>query len=171
MGRSFVHGSNAVVLVVDLTSSASMSSVDEVYEKVKKFAGFPDDNFPCVLVGNKLDLVQEGSWGSSLATEVSSSSSISKDTKKREVTLEMMRQWAKQRRLSTSNKITCMEVSAKMKIGVQELFTKAVDIFLRKPGVGSNNFQTGMSSVVDINESMSVGSRSSSCLDDTGEDI
>ena len=36
MGRSFVRGSNAVVLVVDLTSSASMSSIDEVYEKVKQ---------------------------------------------------------------------------------------------------------------------------------------
>ena len=56
MGRSFIRGSNAVVLVVDLCSEASMETLDETYEKVKNFAGFPDDNFPCVLVGSKLDL-------------------------------------------------------------------------------------------------------------------
>ena len=178
MGRSFVRGSNAVVLVVDLTSAASMSGIDEVYNKVKKFAGFPDDNFPCILVGSKLDLVQQpksessSSLSPSSSTTSSSSSVSSTSTVKREVTLEMMRQWAKQRRLSTSNKITCIEVSAKTKVGVQEMFMKAVDIFLRKPGgAGNSNFQPSVSSVVDTNESMSVGSRSSSCLDETTEDI
>ena len=56
MGRSFIRGSNAVVLVIDLCSEASMQSLDEIYERVRNFAGFPDDNFPCLLVGSKLDL-------------------------------------------------------------------------------------------------------------------
>jgi GTPase SAR1 family protein len=72
MGRSFLRGSNAIFLVVDLSNHASMENIDDIYEKVRNFSGFPDDNFPCLLIGNKLDLAQG---------------------EKREITMDMMKNW------------------------------------------------------------------------------
>jgi len=74
-GKTLLRGSNAVVLVVDLTSLASLEKLDEIYDRVRIFAGFVDDNFPCVLVGNKLDEII-----------------------KREVTMDHLGRWAQSKR-------------------------------------------------------------------------
>ena len=139
MGRSFLRGSNAVVLVVDLTNRSSMDGLDALYERVRNFSGFPDDNFPCVLLGNKADIV----IGS-----------------KREVTFDMLLKWAQQRRTNGGNKIHCFEASAKTKTGVMEAFAKACEVFLRKPvSPGAPTFVPTTSSVVDGAESATSGRR------------
>jgi small GTP-binding protein len=139
MGRSFLRGSNAVVLVVDLTNLSSMDGLDALYERVRNFSGFPDDNFPCILLGNKSDLATGN---------------------KREITFDMLLKWAQERRQEIGNKIHCFEASAKTKSGVLEAFTKACEIFVRKPvSPGAPSFVPTTSSVVDGAESATSGRR------------
>lgn len=94
MGKSFLRGTNAIVLVADLTSCGSMDGLDAIYERVKLLAGFADDSFPCALVGNKLDLVgPEGSVEHG-----------------REISLADLRLWAKARRPHNPDSISFYEV-------------------------------------------------------------
>jgi hypothetical protein len=56
----------------------------------------------------------------------------------------MLYQASKRRPNNSQNKIICMETSAKTKQGVQEVFIKAVEIFIRKPvSVGAPSYRAG----------------------------
>ena len=71
LGKSFLRGTQAVMLVVDLStlntnessssssssSSAVLSYLDGLYDRVRLIAGFAGDDFPCCVVGSKLDLL------------------------------------------------------------------------------------------------------------------
>jgi small GTP-binding protein len=92
MGKSFLRGTHAVLLVADLTSCGSMDGLDALYERVCSLAGFADDNFPCALIGNKLDLVK------------------GEHTHHREVTIDDLRLWAKARRPQNPDSISFYEV-------------------------------------------------------------
>ncbi len=78
--------------------------------------GFPDNDFPCVVVGNKLDLVSTAHGDPSL----------------REITLEMLQDWANTVRPSTSNMMTVIEASAKTKEGIDDTFKAAVFLFCNR---------------------------------------
>ena len=41
------------MLVVDLCNKETIENLKPLYERVRNLSGFPDDNFPCVLVGIK----------------------------------------------------------------------------------------------------------------------
>ena len=92
MGKSFLRGTHAVLLVADLTSCGSMDGLDALYERVRSLAGFADDSFPCALVGNKLDLV------------------VGEHSHHREVTVDDLRLWAKARRPQNPDSISFYEV-------------------------------------------------------------
>ena len=70
------------VLVVDLTNYESLVQLDEQYDLVRSLANFPNDDFPCILIGNKLDL-------------------ISRSTQRRQITMAQLQQWAQTRRSTT----------------------------------------------------------------------
>ena len=101
MGKSFLKGTDAVVLVVDLTSKHSMSGIDVMYERIRSLAQFGNDDFPCCLVGNKLDIAEK------------------EEGKEREISAEDLRTWCANRRPgasesdSTDSIITFFETSAK----------------------------------------------------------
>ena len=97
MGKSFLRGTHAVLLVADLTSCGSMDGLDAIYERVKTLAGFADDSFPCALVGNKLDLVD------------------GEQEHTREVSMDELRLWANARRPQNPDSISFYEVSLNYK--------------------------------------------------------
>ena len=67
----------------------------------------------------------------------------------------MLHQAIKRRPNNSQNKIICMETSAKTKQGVQEVFIKAVEIFIRKPvSVGAPSYRAPTSSVVEKADSV-----------------
>ena len=59
IGKSFLRGTHGVVLVVDISDANFLSGLDEIYDNFAKLAGFEDTSFPCLVVGNKKDLVSE----------------------------------------------------------------------------------------------------------------
>lgn len=133
MGRSFLRNTNAVVLVVDLTSSSSMDGLDERYERVRSMAGFADDTFPCILVGNKLDGAME-------------------DPSSREITMDDMKKWTKTRRpqATLADAIQCFEASAKTGHNVAKFFETIIAKALERPARLLNTpppSSTGASSV------------------------
>jgi GTPase SAR1 family protein len=76
MSKSFLRGTHGIILAADLTSAGSMEGLDAMYDRVKALAGFADDLFPCVLIGNKFDLIQD-------------------DASAREITREALEKWAR----------------------------------------------------------------------------
>ena len=62
LGVAFYRGADCCVLVYDLTNEMSFRHLDTWRDEFLIQAGPKDpDNFPFVLVGNKLDVVQDGS--------------------------------------------------------------------------------------------------------------
>ena len=59
IGRSFLRGTHGVVLVVDIANADFLSGIDDIYSNVAKLAGFTDDSFPCLVIGNKKDLLSK----------------------------------------------------------------------------------------------------------------
>ncbi len=59
IGKSFLRGTHGVVLVVDISAADFLSGLNEIYDNVTKLARFTDDSFPCLVLGNKKDLVLE----------------------------------------------------------------------------------------------------------------
>ena len=135
MGKSFLRGTHAVLLVVDLTSCGSMDGLDATYERVRSLAGFADDSFPCALVGNKLDLVTpsapSGPTGSSPTPDSSSGRHALHGS--REVTMDDLRLWAKARRPSNPDSISFYEASAKNGTNVAEIFENLVCLAFTQP--------------------------------------
>lgn len=122
MGKSFLRGTHAVLLVVDLTSCGSMDGLDATYERVRGLAGFADDSFPCALVGNKLDLVSPTGDAGQHPNHGS-----------REVTMDDLRLWAKARRPSNPDSISFYEASARDGTNVAEIFESLVCLAFTQP--------------------------------------
>ena len=123
LGKSFLRGTNGVILVVDLTSKSSMKVLDNVYERVRFLVGFADDSFPCTLVATKLDLTDEG--------------------KAREVSLEDLKAWAKSRRAnaaSADDEIRVHEVCAKDGRNVVPMFESIIKQSVDRPGKIASGF-------------------------------
>ena len=118
LGRSFLRGTNGMILVADLTSKASFKSLDSTYENVKRLIGFADDSFPCVVVVNKLDLV------------VGSNNSASM----RQLSLDSVQKWATTRRGEKDSPIQIFEVSAKDRTNVTQMFESMLRMALKNPG-------------------------------------
>ena len=112
-GTSLLRGTQGVLLVADMTSEQSLKVLNGLYENIKKLVGFADDSFPCVVVANKLDLIN------------------GKITK--QVTIDSLRRWASDRRVSASTPITFFEVSAKDGTNVNLMFESLFRMALSKP--------------------------------------
>ena len=112
-GTSLLRGTQGVLLVADMTSEQSLKVLNGLYENIKKLVGFADDSFPCVVVANKLDLIN------------------GKVTK--QVTIDSLRRWASDRRVSASTPITFFEVSAKDGTNVNLMFESLFRMALSKP--------------------------------------
>jgi small GTP-binding protein len=72
LGKSLLRGTHGVILVADITSKKSLKALDSIYESVKRLVGFADDSFPCVVVLNKLDLVNDSNVNNSNQASVES---------------------------------------------------------------------------------------------------
>ena len=104
LSLAYYRGSEACVLVYDITNKASFTSLNSWMETF--FGQVPEsqlDNFPLVIVGNKID--KEG----------------------REVTLEVARKWTQ-----LHNNATLVEVSAKTGIGIDTVFNHIGDLLANK---------------------------------------
>jgi len=121
LGKSFLRNTNGVILVVDLSSKASMKVLDNVYERVRFLVGFADDAFPCALVATKLD-VADGAAADSKAT--------------REVSSEELQAWAKKRRpnAAAGDEVRVYEVSAKDGRNVVPMFEAVIGLSVTRPG-------------------------------------
>jgi Ras-related protein Rab-7A len=113
MGRSFLRGTHGIILVVDITISESMQQLDKFYERVKVLANFADDNFPCILVGNKLDIADKKGF--------------------KQITEEVMRLWTKARRTPIQDNIPIFFTSAKDGRNVNLIFETIFKMALDKP--------------------------------------
>ena len=113
MGRSFLRGTHGIILVVDITVSDSMQPLDILYERVKILANFADDNFPCILVGNKQDLAERKSY--------------------QQISEEEMRLWTKARRTPIQENIPIFFTSAKDGRNVNLIFETIFKMALDKP--------------------------------------
>ena len=112
-GTSLLRGTQGVLLVAEMTSEQSLKVLNGLYENIKKLVGFADDSFPCVVVANKLDLIN---------------GKIAK-----EVTLDSLRRWASDRRVGASTPITFFEVSAKDGTNVNQMFESLFRMALSRP--------------------------------------
>ena len=113
MGRSFLRGTHGIILVVDLAISESMHILDVLYERVKVLANFTDDNFPCIIVGNKLDIAEKKG--------------------KQDIKEEDMRLWTKARRTPVQDNIPIFLTSAKDGRNVNLIFETIFKMALDKP--------------------------------------
>lgn len=109
MSRSFLRGTQAVVLVVDLTSKASLDGLTAIYERIRSLAGFSDDTFPCILLGNKCDIAQD---------------------RRRELSTQEIREWCSTVRTPP---FPFLEVSAKTGANVNRAFEEMVRIAVTNP--------------------------------------
>ena len=123
LGKSFLRGTNGVILVVDVSSKSSMKVLSNVYDRVKMLVGFVDDSFPCVLVANKVD--------------------IAENIHAREITMADLQLWTQSRRPSGDDPITIFEVSAKDGRNVISMFDMILKLAYNKPG-NINNSSTPM---------------------------
>ena len=98
------------MLVVDLCNKETIENLKPLYERVRNLSGFPDDNFPCVLVGNKKD--------------------ICNDKEKREISYQDMCNWAKECRAASDQKMGVLEISAKSNSFISEAFETLVREFV-----------------------------------------
>lgn len=90
LGKAFLRNTHGVVIVVDVTQPASLDNLDQLYDEVHSMASFADHSFPCILLGNKIDLADE-----------------------RRVSTDSLRAWARQKRGGNNRPISVFAVSAK----------------------------------------------------------
>ena len=112
MGRSFLRGTHGVLFVFDVTSPDSLENLNPLYEKVVALANFADNSFPCVLIANKIDRVQD-----------------------RKVTAEDVKRWCQARRpgAASLDAIQVYEASSKTGEMVQEAFEMIAKMSLDRP--------------------------------------
>ncbi|KAH7889131.1 P-loop containing nucleoside triphosphate hydrolase protein [Phlebopus sp. FC_14] len=103
--RSYYRGAAGCLLVYDVTSRASFTNARSWLADVREHA---DPHLTCILVGNKVDLCEEGTEGAS-----------SHHHKRREVSVEEAEQWAKEEGL------LFVEASAKSGQNVDFAFEEA----------------------------------------------
>ena len=110
MCKSLMKGLDAVILVVDLTSKHSMSCIDALYERINPLSHSGRDDFPCYLIGNKLDLAEEG--------------------EEREISSEELKKWCVARRPNSPGSIRIFETSAKtghnVSVAIQAIADQAI---------------------------------------------
>ncbi|PPQ71066.1 hypothetical protein CVT24_009867 [Panaeolus cyanescens] len=149
--RSYYRGAAGCLLVYDVTSRQSFLNVRNWLADVREHA---DPHVSCILVGNKVDLVEDaspaGDAGSSPpAASHIRSKSTAKGSKTREVTYEEAEQWAKDEGL------LFVEASAKSGYNVEQAFIEASQDILEKikkgvfdddrsPGVKLSNPNTAL---------------------------
>ncbi|TEB39429.1 ras-domain-containing protein [Coprinellus micaceus] len=121
--RSYYRGAAGCLLVYDVTNRKSFMNARNWLADVREHA---DPNLTCILVANKVDLVEEASSSSSAAASTSLSSSPRKSSirssatsRAREVTTEEGEQWAKEEGL------LFVEASAKSGQNVEKAFVDA----------------------------------------------
>ncbi|KZO99272.1 ras-domain-containing protein [Calocera viscosa TUFC12733] len=105
--RSYYRGAAGALLVYDATSRSSFNSAKSWLQDVREHA---DPNLTCILVANKVDLIQEGEEGD----------------RRRAVTQEEAAAWAEQEGL------LFLEGSAKTGQNIEEAFETAVRDILDK---------------------------------------
>jgi GTPase SAR1 family protein len=108
LSRSFLRGTQAIVLVIDLTNDVSMDPLDDLYQQIATLSGFADETFPCILFANKCD-----------------------DTENRIVPEHMIKDWTKGRRPGLG--IPVIEVSAKTGANVDKGFEAIIKLALEQP--------------------------------------
>ena len=107
LGVAFYRGADCCVLVYDLTNEMSFRHLDTWRDEFLIQAGPKDpDNFPFVLVGNKLDVVQDGS---------------------RQVTQKRAKQWCE-----AKGNMPYLEASAKEATNVEDAFQMVAKRALQK---------------------------------------
>ena len=127
------------MLVVDLCDKRTIDNLRPLYERVRILSGFENDSFPCILVGNKVDLCVDNSDDDNVDNEI-------EGYKKRQITFEDMNKWAKECRLQNYDDndnskhyhndqnadIHVFEISAKTKSYVMKAFEKLVGMFVER---------------------------------------
>lgn len=108
LGKAFLKETHAVILVVDMTSKVTLLGLNSRYETVRSLTGFNNDQFPCVLVGTKADLLGESN-------------------EEEHLTVRRLHEWATMRRpKATDRPITVYSTSSKTMESIQELFTAII---------------------------------------------
>ncbi|KZV66542.1 ras-domain-containing protein [Peniophora sp. CONT] len=118
--RSYYRGAAGCLLVYDVTSRQSFTNARSWLADVRQHA---DPHLTCILVGNKVDLVEEATTP---APTDKSTKRTSRSQATRQVTTEEAEQWAKEEGL------LFVEASAKSGQNVQEAFEEACKDILKK---------------------------------------
>ncbi|KAG8829443.1 hypothetical protein FRC17_006571, partial [Serendipita sp. 399] len=150
--RSYYRGAAGALLVYDVTNRASFQHAEDWLKDVREHA---DPNLTCILVANKVDLVddeQDSTIPSSgrASLEIPNGEHPRKSTdggstigrkgkKRREVGKEEAEQWAKE------HDVLFIEASAKTGVNVEEAFDQAARDILRK--IKQGIFDDGSSGV------------------------
>ncbi|KAF8326924.1 ras-domain-containing protein [Amanita rubescens] len=136
--RSYYRGAAGCLLVYDVTSRKSFLNARTWLADVREHA---DPNVTCILVGNKVDLVEEPNddgGGSQMTPVLTSSAAPGKH--RRQVTIEEAEAWAREEGL------LFVEASAKSGRNVEDAFVQAACDILAKirQGVFDNNRSPGV---------------------------
>jgi len=118
--RSYYRGAAGCLLVYDVTSRKSFLNVRTWLADVREHA---DPHVTCILVGNKVDLVEEPDGGGSSAAFTSG---VLPGRHRRQVTVEEAEAWAR------GEGLLFVEASAKSGENVQDAFVKAACDILTK---------------------------------------
>lgn len=111
VSKSFLRGTNGIILVTDLTSQDSLYDTEDLFHKIMIISGLDrNDSFPFIIVGNKLDLL---------------------DTRSREISQSMLNEW-KQKICPINKNVIFFEISAKSGYNVNEMFNAMLKMLFNK---------------------------------------
>ncbi|KAK2463872.1 hypothetical protein APHAL10511_004177 [Amanita phalloides] len=147
--RSYYRGAAGCLLVYDVTSRKSFINARTWLADVREHA---DPHVTCILVGNKVDLVEEPLDGSEQMTPVLTSSAAP-GRHRRQVTIQEGEAWAREEGL------LFVEASAKSGRNVEEAFVQAACDILGKirQGVFDDNRSPGVKLSKASNTNITLG--------------
>ncbi|KAL9647515.1 hypothetical protein ABK040_006874 [Willaertia magna] len=111
MRRIFFTWTNGMLYVCDLTNKQTLKDMEESFEWFKRIKDDERNDLPIVIVGNKLDLIEQ-------------------DEKKREITKEMISEIIEKVSKNSILKPIYIETSAKTGENIEEAFCEAIRLTL-----------------------------------------
>jgi Ras-related protein Rab-7A len=166
IGKSFLRNTDAIVLVTDISQGASCADeLDSIFQQLQSVRKFAHD-FPCIVVGNKADLLaveheedKEGITASQRSSE-NKTSSAEEGSSEAEVeaeaphhsslAIETLREWCTSMRPDSGDHgvrpIRHYAASAKTGLGVKQLFYDIVAETMLPPSSNTSKPSTPKSS-------------------------
>lgn len=137
LSKSFLRGTNGIILVTDLTSlQSNLDETVDLFHKIKTVSGLDgEESFPFIIAGNKYDLLE--------------------DKRSHEISINTLNAW-RQRICPTNKNAHIFEISAKSGYNVNEMLDTMLRVLLNKPISSSEKIQSTVESAIQsssMNES------------------